>query len=431
MSFGQDANKSAQEQLNEISLSPEQLKQKQNLQAFLNGLSDKEKNTPEYQKFLRDLAEWNENNNVEAIRTAGTKQSDNYLQRHKMLSRAFLTMEMGKEGYEATVNFGKNDLAYKRVGAADMLPPSVFAISIKNMNGEIVSQKALRGVGKNGRIGFFDEKTHEYVPVYSGDKIIVLETRNESQSDLAGLAEQEAIFKHGAATETATEEAEKRFDKHPGNAAPLRDLFLGALGARLKLGKQVTDGVAKKAPIQAKSVERQKQLSYADALQKIINENPGFQARVAEIAQKLGCPPEALYKIMWKECRLDPLNPNQINPMSGASGLIQFMPDTARRLGSTVEAIRVMPILQQLDLVEAYFKPHFGKIHNYQDAYLAVFYPYALSQGNDFVLGSEKSAKQVNLVAKQNRGVDANGDGVITKADFYKYAGGKPPSASA
>ncbi len=427
MAFGQTQNNASPEQLPKLSLSPEQSKQKQNLQAFMDGLSEQEKSTPEHKKFLRDLAEWDEKNNVEAIRTAGTKQTDNYMQRHKMLSRAFLNIEMGKEGYEATVNFGKNDLAYKRVGAADMLPPSVFAISIKNMNGEIVSQKAIRGVGKNGRIGFFDEKTREYVPVYSGDKITVLETWNESQSAMAGLAEQEAIFKHGAATETATEEVEKRFDNHPGNAAPLRDLFLSALGARLKLGREVNGAAnsAQNTPKQAKSVERQKQLSYSEALQKIIKENPGFEARVAEIAKKVGCPPEALYKIMWKECRLDP---RAINRISGASGLIQFMPETAIGLGTSVEAIRNMTAMQQLDFVEKYFKPHFGKLHNYGDVYLAVFYPYALGKGDDFVLGSEQGDKRAALVAKQNRGVDTDGDGVITKADFYKYAGGTPPS---
>jgi len=38
----------------------------------------------------------------------------------------------------------------------------------------------------------------------------------------------------------------------------------------------------------------------------------------------------------------------------GATGLIQFMPDTAKRLGTSTEALRKMGAINQLDYV---FKP--------------------------------------------------------------------------
>ena len=48
------------------------------------------------------------------------------------------------------------------------------------------------------------------------------------------------------------------------------------------------------------------------------------------------------------------LNPQAVNPISGATGLIQFMPSTARG-GTTTAVLKRMSNVQQLDYVLALF----------------------------------------------------------------------------
>ena len=69
------------------------------------------------------------------------------------------------------------------------------------------------------------------------------------------------------------------------------------------------------------------------------------------------------------------------NPNGGATGLIQFMPDTAVYLGTTTAALRLMTRTQQLFYVEKYFKPAAGKYKGFEDLYLYTFYPAALLNG--------------------------------------------------
>lgn len=66
------------------------------------------------------------------------------------------------------------------------------------------------------------------------------------------------------------------------------------------------------------------------------------------------------------------------NRKSGASGLIQFMPSTAKRLGTSTNQIRTMTFEQQLKVTMYYLdlvERDFGWINDSIDMYLAVFYP--------------------------------------------------------
>ncbi|NCY03782.1 MAG: hypothetical protein EBX36_12970, partial [Planctomycetia bacterium] len=58
-----------------------------------------------------------------------------------------------------------------------------------------------------------------------------------------------------------------------------------------------------------------------------------------------------LARVMWAESRM---KPTAVNPTSGATGLIQFMPTTAGKLGTTTEALRGMTFLQQMRYVGDY-----------------------------------------------------------------------------
>jgi hypothetical protein len=95
---------------------------------------------------------------------------------------------------------------------------------------------------------------------------------------------------------------------------------------------------------------------------------------------------------------------------SGAVGLIQFMPRTAQLLGTDTNKLAAMSAEQQLDYVEAYFKRFKGKIRSLEDLYMAILYPVAVGESNEYVLFQSPSTAY-----DQNKGLDSNMDGVITK----------------
>ena len=69
------------------------------------------------------------------------------------------------------------------------------------------------------------------------------------------------------------------------------------------------------------------------------------------------------------------------NPNSGATGLIQFMPSTARGMGTTTEYLASLSELEQMDWVEEYIagriKSH-GPLNSHIDLYMAIFYPVSI-----------------------------------------------------
>jgi hypothetical protein len=100
------------------------------------------------------------------------------------------------------------------------------------------------------------------------------------------------------------------------------------------------------------------------------------------------------------------------NPKSKATGLIQFMPSTAKSLGTTIAALKRMTRNEQLDYVEAYFLPYVGRLRDLNDLYMAILWPAAVGKPASYVLFSQP-AKAHDL----NRGLDANDDGTVTKTE--------------
>lgn len=115
-----------------------------------------------------------------------------------------------------------------------------------------------------------------------------------------------------------------------------------------------------------------------------------FGNKLIQVSNNLGINPNWLMAVMWKECRL---NPKAVNKNGWASWLIQFMPKTAKWLWTSVEAIRAMSAIDQLDYVEKYMKNYASKIHSYEDTYLAVFYPAYLGKSDDKKLPSNVIAQ--------------------------------------
>ncbi|WP_251976734.1 hypothetical protein [Salinicola avicenniae] len=95
---------------------------------------------------------------------------------------------------------------------------------------------------------------------------------------------------------------------------------------------------------------------------------------------------------------------------SGATGLIQFMPRTARGLGTTTEALAAMTAIEQLDYVARYFEPYRLRINTLADMYLAILMPAYVSRPGGAVMFTDGTTAY-----RQNAGLDANTDGRITK----------------
>lgn len=83
--------------------------------------------------------------------------------------------------------------------------------------------------------------------------------------------------------------------------------------------------------------------------------NDRFRTRLHQAAQNLGIPTQWLADLMAFETG-GTFGADSRNTSTNASGLIQFMPDTARSLGTTVSELRGMTNVQQLDYVERYLR---------------------------------------------------------------------------
>lgn len=140
-----------------------------------------------------------------------------------------------------------------------------------------------------------------------------------------------------------------------------------------------------------------------------------FKAKVIEIAGRLQIDPNHLMAIMSFESGLDH---TIVNPRSNATGLIQFLPSTARNLGTTVEALKQMTPERQLDFVEQYFAPYKGRLDSVEDTYMAVLWPRGIGKDRDYVLFSQNDPDpNIRQAYAGNSGLDANRDGSVTKAE--------------
>lgn len=112
------------------------------------------------------------------------------------------------------------------------------------------------------------------------------------------------------------------------------------------------------------------------------------------------------------------------NPLSSATGLIQFLPSTAAWLGTSIDALKLMSGPEQLYWVQKYLsamKSQYGRFSSYHDLYFAIFYPYAIGQKESYVIGSEKGEARVQAIALQNKGFDLNNDNAVTKAEVMQW----------
>lgn len=143
-----------------------------------------------------------------------------------------------------------------------------------------------------------------------------------------------------------------------------------------------------------------------------------FLEKVKQISAKLRINPDWLMVVMYAESRL---NPAAYNSNGGASGLIQFMPSTAKWLGTTTAKLRSMSNVDQLDWVYKYFYSlgATGKMKSVYDLYLVTFFPIALGKPDSWILESKDLSAY--KIAANNKIIDLNKDGKITVGEFKQY----------
>jgi hypothetical protein len=139
--------------------------------------------------------------------------------------------------------------------------------------------------------------------------------------------------------------------------------------------------------------------------------NKSFKAKVIEVSARIGVDPNNLMAAMAFESGRT-FRPDIKNPISGATGLIQFMPKTAQSLGTTTQKLAKMSAVDQLDVVEAYFAPYVGKLHDLSDLYMAILWPRAVGKPASYVLFASPTKAYTS-----NKGLDANDDGSVTKVE--------------
>jgi len=158
----------------------------------------------------------------------------------------------------------------------------------------------------------------------------------------------------------------------------------------------------------------------------VLDEDPEFALRVDQLGAKYDVNPMALMAIMQFETGSTFSTDVRNAAGSGATGLIQFMPSTARALGTTTDELAGMTRVEQMDYVEAYFDQFGSRIQGGEvdDLYMAVLWPAAIGKPDGYPI-----FQQGTRAYEQNAGLDTNGDGAVTKfeaaakvkAAFYGY----------
>lgn len=171
--------------------------------------------------------------------------------------------------------------------------------------------------------------------------------------------------------------------------------------------------------------------------------SPAFRRRLIRMSERLEADPDDVGAVMSFETA-GSMSPAQKHLGGGSAvGLIQFMPPTAKALGTTRDELLAMSGVEQLVYVEKYLAPAKGSLRTTADVYMAVFAPIGMGKAPGFPLyrcgGEGKRADGTIDVEKcsrsysMNRRLDANADGIITKREAaihpigIKAAAGKRP----
>ena len=115
--------------------------------------------------------------------------------------------------------------------------------------------------------------------------------------------------------------------------------------------------------------------------------DPALIQKIVDVSRTLEIPADALAAAIQAESNFDPSITNARG--SRATGLIQFMPSTAKGMGTTVEDLAAMSAVDQMAYVHRYLAPYKGKIKSEADINMAIFYPRAIGKSDDFDIADD------------------------------------------
>lgn len=151
-------------------------------------------------------------------------------------------------------------------------------------------------------------------------------------------------------------------------------------------------------------------------IDKVKTNQQAFGEKIIQVSADLGISPNWLMIVINNESA-GTFSPSIKNPLSTATGLIQFLESTALRLGTSTAQLAQMSNVQQLDYVKKYLMVYKGKMKSAADTYLAVFYPAAIGKPPDYTFPAS--------IVSVNKIFDLNKNGLITKAEFDEYVNKK------
>jgi hypothetical protein len=149
---------------------------------------------------------------------------------------------------------------------------------------------------------------------------------------------------------------------------------------------------------------------YENIIRELYNDADDCLAKVRQVSGALGIEPDWLMQVMYSESRLDT---QAVNKITNATGLIQFMPNTAKELNTTVATLYTMTFIQQMDYVYKYLLRYKKYLTSYANLYMAVFYPAGLTMREASILPDK--------VYFANKGLDINKDGQLTLAEVKQW----------
>jgi len=164
--------------------------------------------------------------------------------------------------------------------------------------------------------------------------------------------------------------------------------------------------------------------SSISAIKGLEKKSPEFIKELINVGNRLGVNPAYLAAVMASESGFDPSIKNPIKMKGGhPTGLIQFVPLTAKQLGTTVQDLGEMSDIDQLHYVEKFYQPWAGKLKTPGDVYMATFLPVFVGKPSDTILGQAGNMNKMpggltyDIVYKQNKGFDTDKDGIIRISD--------------
>jgi hypothetical protein len=210
------------------------------------------------------------------------------------------------------------------------------------------------------------------------------------------------------------------------------ELAFSGLISRISSGSSLTNARSQLASVNAINAKRQQFMGLLDetveteqdpevALQssgatqvrgfEVIQGDQDFLNKTSEVASDLGVDPLLLLQTISFET-VGTFDPSIKNPNSTATGLIQFIESTAKKLGTSTSELRGMNRTEQMDVVKKYLEPFKGRLNNLGDIYMAIHWPAGVGKDSSYVM-YEQGTEEYRV----NKTLDQNGDGVVTRGE--------------